>query len=102
MFKLKADPTFEAKVSFPVSGGESIPVALTFKHRTKEELSKWLEGRPGRSDEDTFTDMVTGWSLDEPFSKENVVILLQHHIGVALATYETYIDELTRHRAKNS
>jgi hypothetical protein len=101
MFKLKADPTFEAKVAFPVHGGASVDVKLTFKHRTKAELSKWLEGRAGRSDEETFLDMVEGWNLDEPFSKENVQILLEHHIGVALAAYQVYIDELTRHREKN-
>ncbi|MBT2333625.1 hypothetical protein J7E49_06870 [Variovorax paradoxus] len=101
MFKLKADPTFEAKVEFPVAGGASVPVKLTFKHRTKAELAKWLEGRAGRSDEETFCDMVEGWEINEPFSKENVAILLQHHIGVALAAYQTYVDELTRHREKN-
>jgi hypothetical protein len=101
MFKLKADPTFSAKVAFPVSGGASVDVELTFKHRTKAELSKWLEGRAGRSDDESFLDMVEGWKLDEPFNKGNVEILLQHHIGVALATYQVYIDELTRHREKN-
>lgn len=102
MFKLKADPTFSAKVPFPVAGGTSVDVSLTFKHRTKAELNKWLEGSKSRSDEDTFLDMVEGWEIDEPFTKENVAILLQHHIGVALATYQVYVDELTRHREKNS
>jgi len=108
MFKLKADPTFEAKVAFPVHGGASVDVKLTFKHRTKAELTKWLEdGRPGkdgkskRSDEQTFFEMVEGWDIDEPYTRENVDILLQHHIGVALATYQTYLDELSRHREKN-
>jgi hypothetical protein len=101
MFKLKADPTFSAKVAFPVPGGASVDVSLTFKHRTKVDLGKWLEGRGDRSDVETFLEMVDGWALDEPFSKENVQILLDHHIGVALATYQVYIDELTRHREKN-
>jgi hypothetical protein len=30
-----------------------------------------------------------------------VQTLLENHIGVALATYKTYIDELVKHRAKN-
>ncbi|MDM0041881.1 phage tail assembly chaperone [Variovorax sp. J22R193] len=108
MFKLKADPTFQAKVAFPVFGGASVDVQLTFKHRTKAELAKWLEegrqtteGSVRRTDEQTFFEMVVGWEIDEPFNKENVAILLDHHIGVALATYQTYIDELTRHREKN-
>lgn len=102
MFKLKADPTFSAKVAFPVAGGASVDVPITFKHRTKAELNEWLKGSKTRSDEDTFLDMVQGWEIDEPFTKENVAILLQHHIGVALAAYEVYINELTRHREKNS
>lgn len=102
MFKLKADPTFSAKVAFPVAGGDSVDVSLTFKHRTKAELHKWLEDSKTRGDEETFLDMVSGWDIDEPFSKENVAVLLQHHIGVALAAYQVYLNELTRHREKNS
>jgi len=101
LFKLKADPTFEAKVAFPVAGGKSVDVLLTFKHRTKAELAKWIEGRAGRKDAESFLDMVEGWELDEPFSKETVEVLLENRIGVALATYQTYVDELTRHREKN-
>lgn len=109
MFKLKADPTFVAEVAFPVAGAASVPVSLTFRHRTKAELDKWLEaGKPKedgsqrRTDEQTFFEMVEAWSLDEPYTRENVDVLLQHRIGVALATYQTYLNELTRHREKNS
>jgi hypothetical protein len=114
MFKLKADPTFVAKVELPVSGRKSVKVALIFKHRTKDELNEWLKGSKTRSDEDTFMEMVAGWVSDEAeaksheaepfaeeFSLENVKVLLQHRIGVALASYQVYIDELTRHREKN-
>lgn len=102
MFKLRADPTFSKEVAFPVAGGDSVNVALTFKHRTKKELNDWVAGSKDRTDEASFMDMVQGWDIDEPFTKENVAILLQHHIGVALATYQVYIEELTRHREKNS
>lgn len=102
MFKLKANPTFSAKVPFPVAGEDSVDVSLTFKHRTKSELTKWIEGGKTRSDEDTFLDMVEGWEIDEPFNKENVAILLQHHIGVSVAAFHVYTDELMKHREKNS
>lgn len=102
MFKLKAEPTFTAKVEFPIAGGESVEVALTFKHRTKAELNKWLEGRADRKDVETFLDMVVGWEIEEPFNKKNVEMLLDQRIGVALATYQVYLNELTRHREKNS
>ena len=100
-FAIKADPTFTAKVGFPVAGGATVDVLVTFRHRTAEELDKWLLDRRGMSDVDSFMSMVIGWELDEAFNAENVKILLQHRIGVAMATFMTYIDELTKSRSKN-
>ena len=45
--------------------------------------------------------MVVGWELTDEFNKDNVELLLENHIGVALATYKVYIDQLVQHRAKN-
>jgi len=100
-FSLKAQPTFTAKVGFPQAGGEPVDVLLTFKHRTKSALDDFLKSRDGRSDVDAFMEMVVGWELTDEFTKENIELLLENHIGVALATYKTYIDELLQHRAKN-
>lgn len=100
-FTLKADPTFLAKVAFPVAGGESVEVALTFKHRTKSGLDEFLKTRDDRTDVESFMEMVVGWELSDEFKKENVELLLENHIGVALATYKKYVDELVQHRAKN-
>ena len=100
-FAIKAEPTFDVKVWFPVAGGESVDVLLTFKHRTKTQLDEFIKTRPDVSDVDSFLDMVKGWDLSDSFTRENVEMLLDNHIGVALATYKGYIDELMRHRAKN-
>lgn len=100
-FALKAEPTFVAKVGFPVAGGEPVEVALTFKHRTKTALDEFLATRNDRSDIDFFMEMVIGWELTDEFKKENVELLLENHIGVALATFKKYVDELIQHRAKN-
>ncbi len=98
---LKAAPTFQAPVQIPVAGGESVPVMLTFKHRTRSDLNKFTESRADKSDAQTFLDMVDGWELDEPFNPANVDLLLESYIGAGLATYQTYIDELVKHKAKN-
>lgn len=98
---LTPKPEFSATVQIPVAGGESSPVVFTFKHRTKSELSKFVDGRAGTSDADTFMEMVSGWDLAEEFNRANVELLLESYIGAALATYQTYIDELVRHKAKN-
>ena len=100
-FALKAQPTFVAKVGFPQAGGETVDVLLTFKHRTKTGLDEFLSSRADRSDVDAFLEMVVGWELSDEFSRDNVELLLENHIGVALATYKTYIDQLVQHRAKN-
>lgn len=100
-FALKANPTFVAKVGFPVAGGEPVDVVLTFKHRTKTALDEFLSTRQGRSDVDTFLDMVVGWDLADEFNRANVELLLENHIGVALATYKSYVDELVAHRRGN-
>lgn len=100
-FALKADPTFAAKVGFPIAGGESVDVLLTFKHRTKTALDEFLSTRENRSDVDSFVDMVVGWELLDEFNRANVELLLENHIGVAVATYKSYIDELVQHRRGN-
>jgi hypothetical protein len=99
--KLAAHPTFDAKVGIPVAGGAPVEVLLTFRHRTKDKLNEWIKGREGQEDLDTFMDMVAGWELDEPFERANVEILLQNHIGAALAAYLVYLDELTKHKQGN-
>ena len=100
-FSLKANPTFTAKVGFPQAGGDTVDVSLTFKHRTKSGLDEFLTSRADRTDVDAFLEMVVGWELSDEFNRENVETLLENHIGVALATYKTYIDQLVQHRAKN-
>lgn len=100
-FTLKAAPTFNAKVGFPVAGGDAVDVLVTFKHRTKTALDEFMKSRNDHGDVDSFMEMVVGWDLTDEFNEENVRTLLENHIGVALATYKTYIDELVQHRAKN-
>ena len=107
MFKLLADPTFEAPVAIPVAGGKSVEVPFTFKHRTKTQYAEWLDslgkrkGKGAAGDLDTFLDMVVGWKIDEEFNRENAAILLEQRMGVAQATFDVYLTELTKAREKN-
>ena len=98
---LVADPTFPAKVGIPVAGGDPIEVVFTFKHRTKDELDEFFKTRADKSDAESFLDMVSGWEFQDEFTPENVEILLQNHIGTALATFRVYVDELVGARVKN-
>jgi hypothetical protein len=98
---LKASPSFTARVEIPVAGGKSIPVNFNFKHRTKTQLAEWVQARSGKTDDESFLDMVEGWDLEDEFSPENISFLLENYIGSALAVYHAYLEELTREKAKN-
>lgn len=100
-FQLKANPTFSAKVAFPVAGAPSVDVVLTFKHRTKKAMDEFLNTRADRTDVESFLEMVVGWDLEDEFNKANVELLLENHMGVALATYKAYIDELVKAKQGN-
>ena len=92
-FKLVANPTFTAKVVFPIPGGEEASVEMTFKHRTRDEFKDFLNTMVDKSDEELFLDMVSGWELVDAFNEANVKILLQNYLSVARHTLDTYIAE---------
>ncbi len=97
----KADPTFKVKVPFPVAGGPAVDVELEFRHRTKKQLEEFAETRKGKTDAETFLEMVVGWELDDELNAENVSLLLEHRMGAGLAAYTKYIDELYKHKTGN-
>lgn len=99
--QLVAAPTFPATVQIPVAGGPSEPVVFTFKHRVRAALAEFQAGVADRADRDIVLDMASGWDLAEPFTPANVETLLDNRLGAGTAIYATYIDELTRHKAKN-
>lgn len=99
--KLKPDPTFKAKVAIAVPGGADAQVEFTFKHRTREELIKYLQECEGRVYEDTVMECAVGWELEDAFTRENVSLLLQNYMTAGKAIHETYQDELLKARTKN-
>jgi len=101
MLKLIADPTFKAKVGIPVPGKPPAEVEFTFKHRTREELDKFMKETDGREDADIVMDMVTAWGLTDAFTRDNVQLLLSNYIGAPGAITSTYMQELTAHRLGN-
>jgi hypothetical protein len=93
---LKAAPTFKAKVGIPVAGSAPVEVEFTFKHRTKTELDEFVKSRA-----ESFMAMVEAWELTDAFTAENVEQLLESYIGAAMATFQTYLDELVQAKRKN-
>jgi hypothetical protein len=98
---LKAAPTFKAKVGIPVAGSAPVEVEFTFKHRTKTELDEFVKSRADKTDAESFMAMVEAWELTDAFTAENVEQLLESYIGAAMATFQTYLDELVQAKRKN-
>lgn len=106
--KLNPAPTFAAPVAVPVAGGAAVAIVMTFRHRTKDQLDAFIKGRADKTDVESFTDMVVGWEgvigdddAPMPFTRENVERFLGNYIGAALATFQTYLDELVKARRGN-
>jgi hypothetical protein len=97
-FTIQAAPTFSSDVLIPVPGKASVPVAFTFKHRTKKELDAFIDALKDRKDSEIVLDMVSAWAIEEEFTPENVGTLLNNYGGVARSIFETYTHELQKHR----
>ena len=98
---LNPDPTFQATVVIPVPGGNTGEVKFTFKGRTRAEYLAWIDSLEGRSDIDAVMDCVSGWDMSEPFSQENVAILLNAYVAAGRAIIDKYFAELTNARLGN-
>lgn len=97
MLKLKANPTFRAKVLIPAPG-ETFAVEFEFKHFTRKAYGEWLTGK--RAKDRTYTDAVmeiaVGWfDVDAEFSRDAVEELLQNYHTAGQAILEAHATELT-------
>jgi hypothetical protein len=59
-------------------------IVFTFRHRTKDEHAAFIEecsqGRQrGVEGAGYVLAVATAWDLEEPFTRENIEIFLQHH-----------------------
>lgn len=100
-FKLNPDPTFKAKVAIPVPGSAPAKVEFTFKHKTRQEVLKWLDDRKEDDEVAVFRDMVAGWELDDEFSDDNIRRLCDNYPGAGVAVLSVYLDELRGARVGN-
>ena len=103
---LTAKPTFTAAVQIPVLGGGTEVVQFTFKAKRKTEFAEWLEsltkqGEEPRKDEDVVMEIASGWELEEPFNKKNLVELGELYPGSARAIVAAYINEYAGAKSGN-
>ena len=100
-FKLAVAPTFKAKVAIPVHGGDSVELQFEFKHRTRDQLSEMMKGIEKRKDADLVEDVLAGWELEDPFSKESIELLCQNCAGAPREIIGAYITEITQAKRGN-
>lgn len=97
MLKLKASPTFRAKVLIPAPG-ETLSVEFEFKHFTRKAYGEWLKGDASkeRTYEDAVMEIATNWfGVDAPFSRESVAEFLQNYHSAGSAILEGHASALT-------
>lgn len=123
--KLGARPeSFKRSVSFPLlEGGEDGVIECVFKYRTRTEFGKFIDGlfadakeAPAQSGEfsmqnlmektrdknaDYLLEIVTGWSLDEALSRDNLQQLCDEIPSAATAIMESYRLAITEGRLGN-
>ncbi len=108
--KLIAAPTFKATVKIPEPGGETVSLEMTFKHRTRDQLAEFLAATTANDqkpederieDPQFILQMAVGWELSDPFDEASLELLVQNHIAAPRLIFETYLEELTKARAKN-
>jgi hypothetical protein len=100
--KLQPDPTFKAKVAIVVPGAEPSNVVFTFKHRSRQEMDRFLKAVSDMKDDvEMVMALATGWDLADDFTEENVRTLVDSYISAPAAIFEAYLSELTGNRRKN-
>lgn len=103
MFKLEPSPTFRATVAITVPGGDSQPLKVQFKHKTRSALQAFLDDASGRIDADMLSDMIASVEdKEEGQSDANFLAQLTENFPAAANDLlRAYLKELTESRVKN-
>lgn len=100
--KLQPDPTFKAKVEISVPGAAAAKVEFTFKHRTRQEMDRFLKAVSDMKDDtEMILALASGWDLADDFTEENVRTLCDCYIAAPAAIFDSYLQELSGNRRKN-
>ncbi len=102
MFKLKANPTFKAKVEIARADGERGEVEFEFRHKTTEQVNDFLKRAESAKPAEWAKEIIAGWSgVDAEFSDESLADLLQEHFAAAEAIMSGYLRALSGGRLGN-
>jgi hypothetical protein len=110
MLKIKANPTFSAKVKITIPG-ESTPAVLdvVFKHRGGKALADWWQSSAQKPVVDALSDVIESIAglHDEAgeavaYTDAALIQLLDQYHAAGPELLDAYFRELTESRAKNS
>lgn len=99
--RLDPSPTFVATVEVPVPGEKAVPVKMTFKHMSRDQLESHMKSKESLTDADAILTVASGWDLEEEFNAENIDKALQSYHAFGRVVLSTYINELMQLRRGN-
>ncbi|HUX23226.1 MAG TPA: phage tail assembly chaperone [Burkholderiales bacterium] len=102
MFKIKADPTFDATLTI-IGQGREQQLNVTFKHKTRGEYQSMLQKiADGKLDAaDALLQLVAKWDADGELSKANIKLLQDEQPGSDWAIITGYGEALAVARKGN-
>lgn len=102
MFKIKADPTFDAALTITGQGREQV-LNVTFRHKTRSEYGELLQAMAkGELDPlDAILQIVAKWDADAELGKDALKALQDNQPGSDWAIITGYGEALTVARKGN-
>lgn len=101
-FTLEPNPTFWAKAEIHVPGGDPMLLEVEYRYLARKELTDLRTRMDGKPKLEMLNELVVGWKAAKPFSAEALASLDDRYYAAADALLETYLEELTGARRKNS
>lgn len=93
--------TFDLRVAIPVPGKRPVEVTFTAIGRNRDEFRDYLDQTAGMEDVDALMKTVSGWDLEDPFSRDEVEKMVLFYPASARAVIQRYIGEISGVRLGN-
>lgn len=96
VFRIKANPTFRAKVRLPIPGAEPAVIECLFKHKTRDELREFLGRASAHDSEAALGEILEGWSgVEREYTQEALAELLNAYPAAGNTIFDAYLFTLT-------
>ena len=103
MFKIKANPTFQATVKIRAPGGEVQELPVVFRHKGKGETQAFFDEakEKNKTDADCILELIESWEADAELSADSVNDLQQNYPNPAHDIFNCYLESLFLARLGN-